>query len=165
MKPGKGFARGREAQRRSATKKARPKSLVPKNIGARVDKGKLAHLYDAKHIALVKDQACLVSRRLGRQFVAHHHPDELFPHLISQQRKISDFLSVPLAHELHDPGYPGSLHKSNRAAWWTKKGCPPARVYCWLRTFLQRHYKPDHPGRIYALEQIAIVEQRQGIAP
>jgi hypothetical protein len=77
-----------------------------------------------------------VSRRLGPGIVAHH-PDELFPDLLRQGGKISDFLAVPLLHELHDPYHPGSLHKSNSAVWWADHGIRPL---AWLLRFLMRHY-------------------------
>jgi len=110
---------------------------IPKATGRRIDGGKFAYRRSKEHIALVKAQHCLVSRRLGAQYVAAHHPDELFPDLLRQQGKISDFLCVPLAHELHDPGYPGSLHKSNSASWWAKHHVRPLD---WLLRFLMRHY-------------------------
>lgn len=122
-----------------APKKKHAVPGIPKATGARIDGGKNAHQRSADHIALVKAQPCLVSRRLGAQYVAAHHPDEIFPDLVAQQRKISDFLCVPLAHELHDPGHPGSLHKSNRPSWWAERGVRPLH---WLLIFLKRHYPP-----------------------
>ena len=150
------FARGKAAIDKKAAKAARPKNLVPRATGARVDKGKLAHLRSDAHLKLVRAQPCLVSRALVG--VIAHHTDELFPHLIAQQMKISDFLAVPLHHDLHDPGMPGSIHKSNNMAWWIGHYAAP---YRWLRGFLRRHYQPGHPGADYALAQIAIVENRR----
>ena len=153
------MATGTEAMERRAAKAKRVHG-TPKATGQRVDKGKRAHFHSEAHIALVKEQPCLITRRLGRQYVAAHHADELFPHLISQGLKITDFLSIPLAHEKHQ-GHTDSLHARNSAQWWTDNGYPPERVYRWLRWFLNRHYPSGHPGADYALEQIAIVERRR----
>lgn len=154
MNRGKGMATGREAMARKAAKDARPKPLVPKATGARlVDKR--AWLYSEAHLKLVRAQPCIVSRSLAG--VVAHHPDECFPHLIAQQMKITDFLAVPIRHDLHDPGHPGALHKSNNYSWWMGKRKNP---YIWLRGFLRCHYPIDHAGAAYAIEQINIIEER-----
>lgn len=150
------FARGREALARKAAKASRPRNLVAKATGERIDKGKLAHLYSEEHLRLVRAQPCIVSRSLVG--VVAHHPKEALSHLMQQGRKISDYFAIPLAHDLHDPDHPGSLHKSNSMDWWTERNID---VYRWLKLFLRRHYKPGHPGADYALEQIAIVESRR----
>lgn len=148
------FARGKEAQARKAAKAARPKNLVPKATGTRlVDKR--AWLYSEAHLKLVRAQPCIISRSLVD--VVAHHPDECFPHLIAQQMKISDFLAVPIRHDLHDPGHPGALHKTNHVGWWLGKRTNP---WAWLRGFLRRHYPVDHPGAAYAIEQLDIIEKR-----
>jgi hypothetical protein len=116
----------------------RLKLEIPKATGARLDGGKLSYRRSKAHLDLVRAQPCLVSRRLGPGVVAHH-PDEVVPDLIKQGGKISDFLAVPLFHELHDPGHPGALHKTNSASWWEERGVRPL---AWLLSFLQRHYKP-----------------------
>lgn len=145
---------------RRTTKPARPAPLVPKNLGLRLEP-KDAHMHGARHIELVKAQNCIVSGILGRQYVAHHHPDELYPHLISAGLKISDYLSVPLAHTLHQD-HEGSLHVVGATPqWWISTGCHPHRVYLWTRHFLRRHYPEDHAGAAYAIEQIRIVMERQ----
>lgn len=129
--------------------------MIPKTASRRIDKGKNAHRRSPKHILLVKAQHCLVSRRLGSQYVAAHHPDEIFPDLLRQGGKISDFLCVPLAHELHDPGYPDSLHKSNSARWWAERYVRPLD---WLLRFLTRHYPiGTSPG---ADEAVAAIRRR-----
>lgn len=141
----------RTAFKAKPKKRASPKPLVPKALGkSRV--GKLDYRRSQAHIELVKAQPCLVSRRLGPQYVAAHHPQECFPELTKQGGKISDFLCVPLAHELHDPGTPGSLHHANTAAWWGEKRVSPLR---WLLHFLPRHYAPGtNQGADEALAQV-----------
>lgn len=108
---------------------------VPKALGRRTE-GKNDHQRSKAHLALVRAQPCIVSRRLGPGIVAHH-AQECFPDLTKQAGRISDFLCVPLAHELHDPATPGSLHHKNSAAWWQERGVEPLR---WLLGFLRRHY-------------------------
>ena len=138
-----------------------PKPLVPKATGRRLQP-KDAHMHSEAHIKLVKAQRCLISGTLGSQYVAHHHPDELYPHLVSMGLKISDYLSVPLAHVLHQE-QPGSLHVTGASPqWWIDHAFIPQRVYLWTTYFLRRHYPPGHPGSDYALEQIRIVLERQG---
>lgn len=151
----KPMATGREAQQRKAAKANRPASLVPKRLGAAlVDKS--GHLYSEAHLNLVRAQPCIVTRALVG--VVAHHPKEAFSHLMKQGGKISDFLAVPILHTLHDPGYLGSLHKSNSMAWWRDKRVD---LHRWIKLFLRRHYQPGHPGADYALAQITIVEQRR----
>lgn len=132
----------------------KPKPAIPKATGARVDGGKLAHRKSTAHLALVRAQPCLVSRRLGPGVVAHH-AQECFPEQTQTGSKVSDFLAVPLAHEFHDPGHPGSLHQSNSASWWEEHGIRPLE---WLLHFLKRHYKPgENEG---ASEAIGMVRRR-----
>lgn len=155
MNRGKGFARGKEAQRRAAAKKARPKNIVPKSTGtSAIDKG--PPMSDA-HLKLVRAQQCIVSRAFG---TVAHHPRELFDRTGGQ--RISDFLAIPLRPDLHD-GHNHSLHKRGMKrtdpTWWNENG-GPFTVYRWLRNFLCRHYAIDHPGRIFALERIAEAERR-----
>jgi hypothetical protein len=129
---------------------ARPKPLVPKALGKPLQ-GKSDHQRSKAHLDLVRAQACIVSRQFGRGVVAHH-AQELFPDLTKQGGKISDFLCVPLAHELHDPATPGSLHHMNSAAWWDEAGVDPLR---WLLHFLQRHYRPgQHQGADEAINEV-----------
>ncbi len=135
---------------------ARPAPLVPKALGKSI-KGKDDHRRSKAHLDLVRAQPCIVSRRIGRGVVAHH-AQELFPDLTKQAGKISDFLSVPLVHELHDPATPGSLHHMNSAAWWSEQGVNPLR---WLLHFLQRHYKAGASEG--ADEAIAEVRRRIGM--
>lgn len=126
---------------------------VPKRTGKRlVDKHE--HWYSAKHLQLVRSQACLVSRSYLE--VVAHHPDECFPRLVAASRKIPDFLAVPLRHDLHDPGHPGSVHKVNNARWWRERH---VNVYAFLRGFLRRHYPVGHPSLELALTMITEAEE------
>lgn len=149
MKQGKGFARGAEARKRAAAKKARPAPLVPKRTGASaIDKG--PPMSDA-HLRLVRAQQCIVSNTFG---CVAHHPRELFDRTMGD--RVSDYLCVPLRPDLHD-GHNHSLHKTGmkrtNPVWWDQHG-GTARVYRWLRMFLCRHYPAGHPGREHALAQI-----------
>lgn len=117
---------------------------------------KLEHWRSDAHRELVRAQPCLVSRSLVG--VIAHHPDECFPHLVAGARKISDFLTVPLRYDLHDPATPGSVHKVNHARWWEERHVD---VYAWLRGFLRRHYPVGHPGAEVALAEILVIEQRR----
>lgn len=137
---------------------ARLGPLVPKALGKSIQ-GKTDHRRSKAHLDLVRAQPCIVSRRLGPGIVAHH-AQECFPDLTKQAGKISDFLCVPLAHELHDPATPGSLHHKNSAAWWTEQGVDPLR---WLLHFLCRHYRTGHPPNEGAEEAIAEVRRRIGM--
>lgn len=127
---------------------------IPKATGRRIDGGKLAHWRSVAHLDLVRAQSCLVTRRLGPGVVAHH-AQECFPEIAKAGRKVSDFLCVPLLHELHDPGHPGSLHQSNSASWWEEHGVRPLS---WLLGFLQRHYRPGQSEG--ADEAIVIIRRR-----
>lgn len=123
---------------------------IPKALGKRTST-KNDHQRSKAHLDLVRAQPCIVSRRLGPGVVAHH-AQELFPDLTKQAGKISDFLCVPLAHDLHDPATPGSLHHMNSAAWWEETGVDPLR---WLLGFLRRHYRPGaNPGADEAIEDV-----------
>lgn len=148
MKRSSSLARGSHRQ------KPKPHPLdIPKRTGARlVDKRE--HWYSPKHLELVRAQPCLVSRSLTA--VVAHHPKEMFPRLMAQQRKIPDFLAVPLRHDLHDPGHPGSVHKLNHPRWWLERRVD---VYRFLRGLLRRHYPPEHPSVIMALQMITEAEE------
>lgn len=149
MNRGTGFATGAAALARRKEKARRKKPLVAKAVGrSAVDKRE--HWRSEEHLKLVRAQPCLVSRVFVD--VVAHHPDECFPRLVAAQRKISDYLCVPICHHLHDPGHPGALHKVNHPRWWAERGVD---VYAFLRAFLRRHYKPGHPGADLALEMIA----------
>lgn len=157
MKARKGMATGKEAQARRAAKAARPTSLVPKATG-RMLFDKDDYLRSGAHLALVRQQQCLVTRSFG---AIAHHPDECFPGLVAQQKKISDYLAVPLRHDQHDPGTPGSVHKVNNMRWWKEKHVD---VYRWLKNFLRRHYKPGHAGADAALRWIEDQQERERAA-
>lgn len=137
---------------------AAPPLLVPKRLGTRIQP-KLDFMRSEEHLKLVREQACLVSRMIGCYdgLIVAHHPKELFPSQAGA--KISDFLCVPLRHDLHDPGYPGSIHTVNNVSWWQERGRNP---YIWLKHFLRRHYKPGHPGAEHALSEIERYQQRYG---
>lgn len=131
------FARGREAQARKAAKASRAKSLVPKRLGtSAIEKGPAR---DEKHLALVREQRCLVTGVSGQYLVAAHHLKGMFPRTAGV--RISDLLAVPLLHRKHTL-YADSLHEFKEGPereWWRRHG---VSVYAWLREFLLSHYNP-----------------------
>jgi hypothetical protein len=141
---------------------------IPKRLGARLEP-KNAHLHSEEHLALVRRQPCIITgkhsavvERDGQRWmsiVIAHHPDESLPAQICAGRRCSDFLAVPLLAHLHDD-FPGSLHKTNSAAWWQAQGVDP---YSWLTDFLGRHYPSDHEGAAHALKLIAEVTANLGV--
>lgn len=151
-----GFKRGaKRPPWRDPHKKHRPKPLVPKRLGTRA-KPKNDHLRSEAHLKLVRVQPCLVTRSLVD--IVAHHPKELFPAKMGE--KISDYLCVPLRHDMHDPDHPGSVHKVNDVSWWQEKVRNP---YLWLKTFLLRHYPlGDNPGVEHALSEIERYRGRYG---
>jgi len=137
--------------------KAKPKArrvANPLKVGTLGESAvdKLAHWRSKEHMALVAAQPCIVSRAFG---VVVHHPQECFPLLTAQARKIPDWLCVPLAHSLHDPATPGSLHHMNSDCWWVEHNVD---VYRWLRGFLRRHYPNPGEGVQFALAAIDAIE-------
>lgn len=132
-----------------------PPLLVPKRLGTRI-KPKNDHWYSEEHLKLVRAQPCLITRQIGPGVCAHH-PRELVER--QHGRKISDFLALPLHFTVHDPGHPGSIHKTNHVIWWVTHKRNP---YAWLKQFLRRHYQPGHPGAEHALSEIERYQQRYG---
>lgn len=130
---------------------------IPKALGERLEP-KNAHLVSEAHLSLVRAQPCIVTgkrfyhfERGGQLFMANvvaHHPDELFPEQVGQQKKCSDYLAVPIMAHLHEPKMPGSLHHHGGASWWKQWAIDP---YAWLEGFLLRHYPAAHEGAAYAL--------------
>lgn len=153
MKRGTGFKKNTGKSVAGNMKKARraPNPLKVGQLGERVTE-KLAHWRSKEHMALVAAQPCIVTRSYG---VVVHHPQECFPLLTAQARKIPDWLCVPLVHNLHDPATPGSLHHMNSYRWWIERD---VNVYAWLRGFLRLHYPVPSEGVQFALEVIAQAE-------
>lgn len=150
------FARGKEAQARKAAKAKRTKSLVPKRLGvSAIEKGPAR---DEKHLALVREQRCLVTGVSGQYLVAAHHPKGMFPRTTGV--RISDLLTVPLLHRKHTL-YADSLHEFKEGPereWWRREGID---VYAWLRQFLLSHYNPQADTDVAAaLRMIAREESK-----
>lgn len=132
------FAKGRKAQARKAAKATRAKSLVPKRLGvSAIEKGPAR---DEKHLALVREQRCLVTGVSGQYLIAAHHPKGMFPRTTGV--RISDLLTVPLLHRKHTL-YADSLHEFKEGPereWWRRQEID---VYAWLRQFLLSRYNPQ----------------------
>lgn len=101
MKPGKGFARGKEAQVRAAAKKARPTPLVPKRLGlSSADKGPWRN---DEHRRRVVACGCLVLRHSRAPSDCWGPID---PHHVTKWHhggpQPSDALVVPLCRKHHD---------------------------------------------------------------
>lgn len=101
------FARGKEAQRRAAAKKARPKNLVPKATGARQDGGKGPWRCEA-HKRRVVACGCLVPRHSRARTECWGPVD---PHHVTLWRKgwgqPPDWTLVPLCRKHHDEAHEG----------------------------------------------------------
>lgn len=145
----------------SLRKEVRVRSFggIPKQLGRRLEP-KDAHLRSEAHLALVRRQSCIVTgqhravvERDGQRWlsiVVAHHPREVFPDNICVGRKCSDFLATPLLAHIHD-GFPGSLHATNNATWWSRQGLDPLS---WIEAFLRAKYPTDHEGASFALRLV-----------
>lgn len=112
-------------------------------------------IYDDFHLALVREQPCIVSGAIG---CVAHHIRGLLPRTMGV--RVTDFLTVSLRPDLHD-GYGHSLHRHGKEAeWWIYSGVPKANVFKWLRKFLLAHYPRTHPGVVQAFAKMAAEEAR-----
>jgi len=116
---------------RRAAKKARPKPLVPKALGVRLDEGK-GPVRDGAHMSRVAGQRCLVCNMPHPQV---HHIRECFPRTMGV--KVGDDKTVPLCVTHH-----AELHMTNNAAFWTRYGVDAVR---WADNFYRETLSRRHP--------------------
>lgn len=144
---------------RAALKKVRkPNPMKAGSLGARLVPKDEDPIFDKDHLALVREQPCIVRQLPG---CIAHHPRGLFSNR-TMGRRITDFLALPLAPDLHD-GYGHSLHRhGNEEVWWNYSALlTKADIFKWLRKFLLDHYPIDHPGVVQAFVKMDQEESRQ----
>lgn len=141
--------------KRGSKKKRRPKPLIAKaDTRSRVSKGPAR---DEKHLALVRQWGCVICVAHRGSFGATeaHHPRELFSR--TGGKRISDYLAVPLCWKHHSDQSPGdSVHKINRAIWWSRMGFNPME---WLKNFLVFVYPEPRPEGV--AEALAMIEKQR----
>ena len=114
------FAKGHVAAARRAAKAARPKSLVPKRLGASsVDKGPIR---DGNHMGRVAGQRCLICQLAHPQV---HHIREALPRTMGV--KVGDDMTVPVC-----PTHHMEIHATNNMAAWDRYGIDPL---AWAKKF------------------------------
>jgi len=109
--------------------------LIPPGLSfwQAIQRGYLEPLNSPPYLAWVAELPCCVS---SRKPVTVHH---IVGHgLKAVGGKVSDFLTIPLAPELHLPDYPGGLHRLGHKAWEERHGSQLDFV---ARTLLQAVYE------------------------
>lgn len=114
-------------------KRKRADLIVPKALGVMLySKGPAR---SAAHQDRIRALGCLIT---GYPYPVFHHV-----RIIAAKtgfRRPTDYLGVPLKHELHDPATPGSLHHTgNERDWWQARGIDVAR---YINCVLKRMYAP-----------------------
>lgn len=113
-------------------KRKRADLLVPKALGL------MLYSKGPARSELHKDRI----RELGCMLTGYPHPVAHHVRCIAAKTgfvRPSDYLLVPLRHDLHDPATPGSLHHGgDERAWWSAHNVDPAK---WINFALRQMYE------------------------